>query len=69
MNRVQIPNSFGLELFSFTGSIAERVDLNPIENLGIRPDAELAFTPEDLAQNFQHYIGEVQTLIQKKLNP
>lgn len=69
VNRVQIPNSFGLELFSFTGSIAERVDLNPIENLGIRPDVDLPFTPEDLGQNFQHYISEVQNLIQKKLNP
>ncbi len=69
VNRVQIPNSFGLELFSFTGSIAERVDLNPIENLGIQPDVELPFTAEDLGQNFKNYVNEIQTLLQKKLTP
>ena len=61
------PNSFGLELLSFTGSIAERVDLNPIENLGVTPDISLQLTIEDLREDFKNYLKTVRETIDSKL--
>lgn len=59
------PNSFGLESVTFTGSIAERVDQNPIENLGVTPDVSLPITVDDIRNDYKPYIGEVQALLKK----
>lgn len=61
-------NSFGLEYISYTGSIAERVDLNPIENLGVRPDVVVPFTVEDIRNNYRVYTKEVQAILKKAMN-
>lgn len=52
---LEFPNLLGIEGFSFTGSIAERVDLNPIENLGVTPDVKYPLTAEDMKNNFASY--------------
>ncbi len=57
------PNNVGLESLSFTGSIAERPDKNPIENLGVTPDTKLIFTVEDIRNGFSRYLDEVRTVI------
>lgn len=49
------PNRFGVESFSYTGSLAERVDLNPIENLGVHPDITYEISQEDLEQKYALY--------------
>lgn len=68
--RVEYPNIFGLASFSFTGSIAERIDKKPIENLGVTPDVETSFTVKDLKGSYSDYKksvnDEVTKLIQKK---
>lgn len=65
--QANFPNSFGLEMLSFTGSIAERVDLNPIENLGVTPDISLKLTVEDLREDFKNYLKTVRETIDSKL--
>ncbi|MEK7689725.1 MAG: protease-like activity factor CPAF, partial [Bdellovibrionota bacterium] len=49
----QYPNQFGVQLFTVTGSYAERLDLNPIENLGVKPDLPYQLTAADLQGGFQ----------------
>lgn len=55
VNGVEFPNLLGVAGFSFTGSIAERVDLNPIENLGVTPDVKYPLTAEDMKNGFASY--------------
>lgn len=63
------PNLFGLAGYSFTGSIAERADHKPIENLGVTPDVPYELTSKDIEQNYVPYIrainAEVNKLIKK----
>ncbi|MFQ5728908.1 MAG: protease-like activity factor CPAF [Waddliaceae bacterium] len=61
------PNLFGIWGYSFTGSIAQRVDLNPIENLGITPDIEAEMTTRDLEGNYQDYLLEIHKAVSKIL--
>ncbi len=57
------PNNIGLETVRFTGSIAERVNLNPIENLGVTPDVNLPITVSDIRNGFKDYQDEVRTVL------
>jgi hypothetical protein len=54
------PNLFGIDKFRLTGSIAERVDLNPIENLGVKPDVEYSMSADDLQNQYRGYIQAIQ---------
>lgn len=54
-----LPNRLGIAGYRLTGSIAERVDLNPIENLGIKPDVELKLTREDLTSGYASYKAKI----------
>lgn len=58
---VQYPNIFGLEYLVYTASIAERVNKQPIENLGVTPDVQLDLTENDLQNNYVDYIKGVNT--------
>lgn len=62
-----IPNTFGLSYFSLTGSIAERIDKNPIENLGVTPDYNVNLTVDDITQGFKNYKKSVLDFVQTKL--
>lgn len=57
------PNLFGVDKFRLTGSIAERVDSNPIENLGVKPDVEYSITAEDLQNQYRGYIQAIQKTV------
>ena len=57
---VEIPNNIGVSSFRFTGSIAERVDGNPIENLGVTPDVPYEITARDLQTNYADYTKAIQ---------
>ncbi len=59
----QFPNNLGLQSLSFTGSIAERIDHNPIENLGVTPDISLPMTVEDVRYGYKPYQAEVQNIV------
>lgn len=55
----EYPNLFGISHLSYTGSIAQRIDNNPIENLGVTPDIGYELTVEDLRGGYAPYIAEV----------
>jgi hypothetical protein len=61
------PNNLGLVSVNFTGSIAERVNQNPIENLGVTPDVKVAMTVEDLRNGYVNYLDEVRTTLKDML--
>lgn len=63
----EFPNSFGIESISFTGSIAQRPSLDPIENLGVTPDVEIPVTVEDVRGGYTNYINQVKAVINGKL--
>ncbi|MDD9950205.1 MAG: protease-like activity factor CPAF [Zetaproteobacteria bacterium] len=54
-----VPNKYGLDYFSVTGSLAYRLDGTVLENLGVTPDTQLRFTVEDLRNGFAPYAAQV----------
>lgn len=67
IRKVEYPNQLGVQNFVFTGSIAERIDKNPIENLGISPDIQRAMTGEDYQNHFSSYVKAVNENMAKIL--
>jgi hypothetical protein len=63
VNDVPVPNNVGINAFRCTESIAERVNLNPIENLGITPDVPYEMTENDFANNYADYVKAVKAEI------
>lgn len=61
------PSAFGLTQVGYTGSIAERLSLNPIENLGVTPDVLVPMTVEDVRNDFKPYRAAVMKVINDKL--
>lgn len=63
------PNLFGVAVISYTASIAERLDSNPIESLGVTPDIPYVLTEKDLASGYTQYteaiLEAVGNLLQK----
>lgn len=53
------PNRFGISNYSLTGSIAERSDKNPIENLGVIPDILYEITENDLQTGYADYVDAI----------
>lgn len=64
----EFPNSHGIAICSYTASIAERPNLQKIENLGVTPDIEYHITPEDLQDGYQNYINAVNQSVEELLN-
>lgn len=62
------PNPFGIQSFRYTGSIAERMDGNPIENLGVTPDIPYALTPEDIRNGCEGYRNGVLKAVMELVN-
>lgn len=59
------PNQLGVQLFTVTGSIAERIDKKPIENLGVTPDVPYTLTKEDVTGGFQGYKKALNATVAK----
>lgn len=68
VRQTEFMNSFGLASINYTASIAERVDSNPIENLGVKPDVLLPFTADDVRNGYRVYLREVQATLKKLMN-
>jgi Peptidase family S41/PDZ domain len=60
---VKVPNNVGVASFRFTGSIAERVNGRPIENLGVTPDIPYELTSEDYTTGFQPYLKTIRAAV------
>jgi len=63
------PNRFGISHFSFTGSIAERVDSSVLENLGVVPDIIYEVTAADLQNNYKDYVNAVNAAVMDLISP
>lgn len=63
VNDITVPNNLGINSFRCTESIAERVDLSPIENLGVTPDVAYSMTTNDFQNNYADYVKAVQTTV------
>lgn len=63
----EVPNILGLSYFSLTASIAERIDLNPIENLGVTPDLQVDVTLADIDNGFASYKQKVLDFVKSKI--
>jgi len=61
------PNHFGIAEYYYTASIAERIDNNPIENLGVQPDIRYSITEKDLQSGYQDYVQAIQKAVDQLL--
>lgn len=59
----QVSNNVGIAAFRVTGSIAERLNGNPIENLGVKPDYEYEFSAEDYTGGYAPYVKAIQSAV------
>ena len=57
---VDIPNQLGVGGFRYTGSLADRIDNTPIENLGVTPEIKYSLTPKDYQGNFDGFKKRIQ---------
>lgn len=57
-------NILGVETIALTASIAGRIDNNPIENLGVKPDIEYRLTAEDMQYNYEGYVQAINAAIE-----
>ncbi|NGX53919.1 MAG: hypothetical protein K1000chlam4_00640, partial [Chlamydiae bacterium] len=55
----QFPNQTGIMGFHLTGSLAERKNLKPLENLGVVPDIIYDLTPTDMQENHVGYVEAI----------
>ncbi|MBD64918.1 MAG: hypothetical protein CME62_06905 [Halobacteriovoraceae bacterium] len=62
---VEIPNQFGVGTFRYTGSLADRVDNTPIENLGVKPDIAYPLTVKDFQTNFKPFKDAINNQVKK----
>jgi hypothetical protein len=60
----EFPNSHGIALCSYTASIAERPNLQKIENLGVTPDIDYQITVDDLQGEYRGYVDAVNQAVQ-----
>lgn len=60
---VEFPSSMGMQAFSFTGSLARRVDNKPIENLGVTPDIYYNHSINDLTSGYPDYKAAINKAI------
>lgn len=61
------PNRFGIASYTYTGSIAARLDSNPIENLGVTPDIPYTIDAQDLCHGYRGYSAAIQKAVEKIL--
>lgn len=65
--RHEYPNLFGIQSFSYTGSIAYRTNNNPIENLGVTPDFPYEITVDDLTNGYKSYAQAVNKALESMM--
>lgn len=62
---MQIPNRMGLSGWSLTGSLAKRVNDQPIENLGVTPDIDYKLSVDDYQNNYRSYIKTIKKTLKE----
>ncbi len=73
LSGMMFPNRYGIQYFSYTGSISERIDSGPIENTGVVPDVPYAITEDDVKEGYCDYAKAlnkmVKDMLDRKLTP
>tara|TARA_B100001971_G_scaffold37960_1_gene33042 strand:+ start:83855 stop:85510 length:1656 start_codon:yes stop_codon:yes gene_type:complete len=62
---VELSNQLGIGGFRYTGSLADRVDNTPIENLGVKPEIDYALTVEDYQKNFKGFKAAINKAVKE----
>jgi hypothetical protein len=62
---VEVPNQLGIGGFRYTGSLADRIDNTPIENLGVTPEIEYNLTEKDFKENFKPFADAINEQVKK----
>lgn len=62
---VELSNQLGIGGFRYTGSLADRVDNTPIENLGVKPEIDYALTIEDYQKDFKGFKAAIQKAVKE----
>lgn len=60
ITKLKFPNLNGIAEVRITGSIAERSDKSPLENLGVTPDIPYVITENDLRYNYEDYAEAIR---------
>lgn len=68
VKRYEFPNSNNIMKIAYTWSIAERVNNQPIEDLGVTPDVEYKITVTDLQEDYKPYADMLNKTIGDLLN-
>ena len=68
VNECTFANPFSLGSVSYTASIAERADSNPIENLGVTPDITYDLKEEDFLNGFSSFKDAILETVETLLN-
>jgi C-terminal processing protease CtpA/Prc len=55
VRRIAVPNQFGVDYINVTWTMAWRMNGQPIENKGVRPDVRYSVTVEDLQSGYASY--------------
>jgi hypothetical protein len=66
--RHTFPSYFGIMAYSFTASMALRLNAQPIENLGVIPDIEYELSVNDLQKNYVDYTAAIHRELEKLLS-
>ncbi len=66
--RTRFPNHLGIRDFFLTGSLAERIDEKPLENLGVTPDISYSYSVKDLQENYVEYTRSILNSIELLLD-
>ena len=67
VREIAFPNRHGINSFSITTSIAERLDGTPIENLGVIPDIEYNFSKDDILFEYRDFANQINKQVSKIL--
>lgn len=67
ISRMKFPNLSGIAEIRYTGSIAERLNKNPIENLGVTPDILYEISENDLQYGYAEYARIIIDTLKKML--
>jgi hypothetical protein len=67
VERFKFPNQHGIALCSYTASIAERINLQKIEDLGVTPDIDYQLTVHDVQHHYEGYVSAVNQAVENLL--
>lgn len=67
VDKVVYPNMFGIASYSYTSTITERINQQPIENQGVTPDVQYSITVNDLENNYVDYVKAINETLRLML--